>query len=196
MKLSSHSIYITSTLIPAGVDVGRFQAKRKIQEERVNNAIKTDQFPGRTLHMIARRLHRCGLSYKRLGPQSMQVARDQPSDKPLCVHISKVGKGSKAKGKGKGKGKQALPATTALDSICNQKLSPELNKQVKMVLGEVVKFDHRAYSQNPLKHQAKKRIVCGLREVMKAVSVKRAKCVIFATVIEGTLPGFITLPER
>ena len=53
-----------------------------------------------------------------------------------------------------------------------------INSSVESLLGDLVRFQDRVYLKDPIKAKAKRRYVCGLREVLKYLSLKRLKCVI------------------
>ena len=46
------------------------------------------------------------------------------------------------------------------------------------LVSELVRFQERQYQKDPIKARARKRYVCGLREVAKHVKLKRLKCVV------------------
>jgi len=66
----------------------------------------------------------------------------------------------------------------------DQVISVELNASVVACLGELKRFQDRAYFKDPVKAKMRRRLVFGLREVTKAVQLKRAKAVVVAPNIE------------
>ena len=65
-----------------------------------------------------------------------------------------------------------------------QVITTELNKEVVALLKELLRFQARALAKDPAKAKAKKRLVSGLREVTKSVSLGRAKAVVVAPNVE------------
>ena len=53
-----------------------------------------------------------------------------------------------------------------------------MNKCVETLLSELVRFQDRQFLRDPTKAKAKRRYVCGLREVTKHLNLRRLKCVI------------------
>lgn len=66
----------------------------------------------------------------------------------------------------------------------HQVLSDALDDKVKIVLGELVRFQERAKERDPLKYQKQKRMCVGLREANRSVARGRAKGVICAPNLE------------
>ncbi|XP_069784780.1 selenocysteine insertion sequence-binding protein 2 isoform X2 [Narcine bancroftii] len=63
---------------------------------------------------------------------------------------------------------------------CSQVLSKEVDNFVTDLLKELVRFQDRLYQKDPIKAKKKRRIVMGLREVLKHLKLKRLKCVIIS----------------
>ncbi|XP_067886221.1 selenocysteine insertion sequence-binding protein 2-like isoform X2 [Heterodontus francisci] len=63
---------------------------------------------------------------------------------------------------------------------CSQVLSKEVDNYVTDLLKELVRFQDRLYQKDPIKAKKKRRIVMGLREVLKHLKLKRLKCVIIS----------------
>ncbi|XP_072137768.1 selenocysteine insertion sequence-binding protein 2 isoform X2 [Mobula birostris] len=63
---------------------------------------------------------------------------------------------------------------------CTQVLSKEVDNYVTDLLKELVRFQDRLYQKDPIKAKKKRRIVMGLREVLKHLKLKRLKCVIIS----------------
>ena len=61
---------------------------------------------------------------------------------------------------------------------CTHIVSEEMDSCVETLLSELVRFQDRQFLRDPTKAKAKRRYVCGLREVMKHLSLRRLKCVI------------------
>ena len=49
---------------------------------------------------------------------------------------------------------------------------------MELLLSELVRFQDRQYQRDPIKAKAKKRYVCGLREVAKHLKLRRIKCIV------------------
>ena len=49
---------------------------------------------------------------------------------------------------------------------------------MEQLVSELVRFQERQYQKDPIKARARKRYVCGLREVAKHVKLKKLKCVV------------------
>ncbi|GAB5358889.1 hypothetical protein AAMO2058_000497700 [Amorphochlora amoebiformis] len=71
-------------------------------------------------------------------------------------------------------------------SYCHQVVSPKLNELVRSILQELYKFQSRAIEKKAIKggRMAKRRYVCGMREVIKCAKTKRLRHVIMAPNIE------------
>ncbi|XP_062955293.1 selenocysteine insertion sequence-binding protein 2 isoform X1 [Cynocephalus volans] len=63
---------------------------------------------------------------------------------------------------------------------CSQMLSKEVDTCVTDLLKELVRFQDRMYQKDPVKAKAKRRLVLGLREVLKHLKLKKLKCVIIS----------------
>lgn len=63
---------------------------------------------------------------------------------------------------------------------CSQMLSKDLDKCVTDLLKELVRFQDRLYQKDPMKARMKRRIVMGLREVLKHLKLRKVKCVVIS----------------
>ncbi|XP_018418806.1 PREDICTED: selenocysteine insertion sequence-binding protein 2 [Nanorana parkeri] len=63
---------------------------------------------------------------------------------------------------------------------CSQVLSKEVDTCVTDLLKELVRFQDRLYLKDPVKAKTKRRLVMGLREVLKHLKLKKLKCVIIS----------------
>ncbi|PNI38325.1 SECISBP2 isoform 9 [Pan troglodytes] len=63
---------------------------------------------------------------------------------------------------------------------CSQMLSKEVDACVTDLLKELVRFQDRMYQKDPVKAKTKRRLVLGLREVLKHLKLKKLKCVIIS----------------
>ncbi|NXV50932.1 SEBP2 protein, partial [Uria aalge] len=63
---------------------------------------------------------------------------------------------------------------------CSQVLSKEVDSCVTDLLKELVRFQDRLYQKDPVKAKIKRRLVMGLREVLKHLKLKKLKCVIIS----------------
>ncbi|XP_015264584.1 PREDICTED: selenocysteine insertion sequence-binding protein 2 [Gekko japonicus] len=63
---------------------------------------------------------------------------------------------------------------------CTQVLSKEVDSCVTDLLKELVRFQDRQYQKDPVKAKTKRRLVMGLREVLKHLKLKKLKCVIIS----------------
>lgn len=63
---------------------------------------------------------------------------------------------------------------------CSQMLSKDVDECVTNLLKELVRFQDRLYQKDPMKARMKKRIVMGLREVLKHLKLRKVKCVIIS----------------
>lgn len=78
-------------------------------------------------------------------------------------------------------------------SYCSQVLSKDVDECVSNLLRELVRFQDRLYQKDPMKARMKRRLVMGLREVLKHLKLKKVKCVIISPNCEriqskGTIP--------
>uniref|UniRef100_A0A672J2B5 SECIS binding protein 2 n=1 Tax=Salarias fasciatus TaxID=181472 RepID=A0A672J2B5_SALFA len=63
---------------------------------------------------------------------------------------------------------------------CSQMLSKDVDECVSTLLKELVRFQDRLYQKDPMKARMKRRIVMGLREVLKHLKLRKVKCVIIS----------------
>ncbi|KAM8885389.1 selenocysteine insertion sequence-binding protein 2-like [Spinachia spinachia] len=63
---------------------------------------------------------------------------------------------------------------------CSQMLSKDVDECVTALLKELVRFQDRLYQKDPMKARMKRRIVMGLREVLKHLKLRKVKCVILS----------------
>ncbi|XP_039615396.1 selenocysteine insertion sequence-binding protein 2-like isoform X2 [Polypterus senegalus] len=63
---------------------------------------------------------------------------------------------------------------------CSQVLSKDVDECVINLLKELVRFQDRLYQKDPMKAKIKRRLVMGLREVLKHLKLKKVKCVIIS----------------
>lgn len=63
---------------------------------------------------------------------------------------------------------------------CSQVLSKDVDECVTNLLKELVRFQDRLYQKDPMKARMKRRLVMGLREVLKHLKLKKIKCVIIS----------------
>ncbi|XP_066224535.1 selenocysteine insertion sequence-binding protein 2 isoform X11 [Saccopteryx leptura] len=63
---------------------------------------------------------------------------------------------------------------------CSQVLSKEVDACVMDLLKELVRFQDRMYQKDPVKAKTKRRLVLGLREVLKHLRLRKLKCVIIS----------------
>ncbi|KAM6160171.1 selenocysteine insertion sequence-binding protein 2 [Erethizon dorsatum] len=63
---------------------------------------------------------------------------------------------------------------------CSQMLSKEVDACVTELLKELVRFQDRMYQKDPVKAKTKRRLVLGLREVLKHLKLKKLKCIIIS----------------
>ncbi|KAI5088273.1 selenocysteine insertion sequence-binding protein 2-like, partial [Silurus meridionalis] len=63
---------------------------------------------------------------------------------------------------------------------CSQMLSKDVDECVTTLLKELVRFQDRLYQKDPMKARMKRRLVMGLREVLKHLKLRKVKCVIIS----------------
>ncbi|KAL2092814.1 hypothetical protein ACEWY4_012612 [Coilia grayii] len=63
---------------------------------------------------------------------------------------------------------------------CNQVLSKDLDECASALLKELCRFQDRLYQKDPRKARMKRRLVMGLREVLKNLKLHKVKCVIIS----------------
>lgn len=71
-------------------------------------------------------------------------------------------------------------ARNVSSSYCSQVLSKEVDACVTELLKELVRFQDRMYQKDPVKAKTKRRLVLGLREVLKHLKLRKLKCVIIS----------------
>lgn len=59
-------------------------------------------------------------------------------------------------------------------------LSKDVDECVTALLKELVRFQDRMYQKDPMKARMKRRIVMGLREVLKHLKLRKVKCVVIS----------------
>lgn len=80
----------------------------------------------------------------------------------------------------------AFPAPRVPFSYCSQMLSKEVDACVTGLLKELVRFQDRMYQKDPVKAKTKRRLVLGLREVLKHLKLRKLKCIIISPNCEKT----------
>lgn len=65
-------------------------------------------------------------------------------------------------------------------NYCNQMLSKDVDECVTALMKELVRFQDRLYQKDPMKARMKRRIVMGLREVLKHLKLRKIKCVVIS----------------
>ncbi|XP_075455986.1 selenocysteine insertion sequence-binding protein 2 isoform X2 [Ascaphus truei] len=63
---------------------------------------------------------------------------------------------------------------------CSQVLSKEVDSCVTELLKELVRFQDRLHQKDPVKAKTKRRLVMGLREVLKHLKLRKLKCIIIS----------------
>ncbi|KAM4616970.1 selenocysteine insertion sequence-binding protein 2-like isoform 2-T2 [Polymixia lowei] len=63
---------------------------------------------------------------------------------------------------------------------CSQVLSKDVDECVTALLKELVRFQDRLYQKDPMKARMKRRLVMGLREVLKHLKLRKVKCVVIS----------------
>lgn len=63
---------------------------------------------------------------------------------------------------------------------CSQMLSKDVDECVSTLLKELVRFQDRLYQKDPMKARMKRRLVMGLREVLKHLKLRKVKCVVIS----------------
>ncbi|XP_041756628.1 selenocysteine insertion sequence-binding protein 2 isoform X2 [Coregonus clupeaformis] len=63
---------------------------------------------------------------------------------------------------------------------CSQVLSKDVDEYVTNLLKELVRFQDRLYQKDPMKARMKRRLVMGLREVLKHLKLRKVKCVVIS----------------
>ncbi|KAM9744288.1 selenocysteine insertion sequence-binding protein 2-like isoform 2-T2 [Menidia menidia] len=100
-----------------------------------------------------------------------------------------INDGSPLKGEGDEEAEQQVIAHPAnapqihsrkFRDYCNQMLQKDVDECVTTLLKELVRFQDRLYQKDPMKARMKRRIVMGLREVLKHLKLKKVKCVIIS----------------
>lgn len=59
-------------------------------------------------------------------------------------------------------------------------LRKDVDECVSTLLKELVRFQDRLYQKDPMKARMKRRLVMGLREVLKHLKLRKVKCVIIS----------------
>ncbi|XP_064461681.1 uncharacterized protein LOC135371623 isoform X2 [Ornithodoros turicata] len=67
---------------------------------------------------------------------------------------------------------------------CDHLLSKEINDVSKKLISDLVLFQDRLHLKDPVKARSKRRLVYGLKEVRRYLSLNKLKCIIFAPDIE------------
>lgn len=75
-------------------------------------------------------------------------------------------------------------------------LSKEVDACVTGLLKELVRFQDRMYQKDPVKAKTKRRLVLGLREVLKHLKLRKLKCIIISPNCEKTQSKGDSTPYR
>jgi selenocysteine insertion sequence-binding protein 2 len=95
-----------------------------------------------------------------------------------------VGDAQKRDEQKKGTARRTFVGADAEIRYSDQIISSETNVATASCVSELKRFQDRAYHQDPVKAKMRRRLVFGLREVAKAVQLKKAKAVVVAPNIE------------
>lgn len=98
----------------------------------------------------------------------------------MCVCVCGGGRGIHERGKEVQTFAIILKQLVLSFSYCTQVLSKEVDSCVTDLLKELVRFQDRLYQKDPVKAKTKRRLVLGLREVLKHLKLKKLKCVIIS----------------
>ncbi|KAM6327861.1 selenocysteine insertion sequence-binding protein 2 isoform 8-T8 [Alca torda] len=126
--------------------------------------------------------------------QKQQTEKSKQSSKPVvfsAVPVTQVAEGFlentgiKESTEGSMTSKQLTSNLPKIHSrkfrdYCSQVLSKEVDSCVTDLLKELVRFQDRLYQKDPVKAKIKRRLVMGLREVLKHLKLKKLKCVIIS----------------
>ena len=69
--------------------------------------------------------------------------------------------------------------------FCRQLVTPALNARVSSLLEGLSRLQHRAHVRNPIKAASRRRFVCGLREVGKALRTGKLRHLVCAPAVES-----------
>nr|KAF6487221.1 SECIS binding protein 2 [Rousettus aegyptiacus] len=108
---------------------------------------------------------------------SVCSARESKSEEPLGAEIHKEAETYHLVPDGTGCPKIH---SRRFRDYCSQVLSKEVDACVTDLLKELVRFQDRMYQKDPIKAKTKRRLVLGLREVLKHLRLRRLKCVIIS----------------
>ncbi|ELK02916.1 SECIS-binding protein 2 [Pteropus alecto] len=108
---------------------------------------------------------------------SLCSARESKSEEPLGAEIHKEAETYHLGPDGTGCPKIH---SRRFRDYCSQVLSKEVDACVMDLLKELVRFQDRMYQKDPIKAKTKRRLVLGLREVLKHLRLRKLKCVIIS----------------
>ncbi|XP_076006941.1 selenocysteine insertion sequence-binding protein 2-like [Genypterus blacodes] len=113
---------------------------------------------------------------------------DQPENDTNEMQSKEGGETAQEDDEGEQQATLPVPIATSRPSIhsrkfrdyCSQMLSKDVDECVTSLLKELVRFQDRLYQKDPMKARMKKRIVMGLREVLKHLKLRKVKCVVIS----------------
>lgn len=98
--------------------------------------------------------------------------------------LRQAGSEKQKKKKEKSEKTPAKGANIEVRHYVHQVLSDDLDEKVKLMLGELARFQERAKEKDPMKFAKLKRLCYGLREAGRSVTRGKAKCLIIAPNLE------------
>ncbi|KFO80206.1 Selenocysteine insertion sequence-binding protein 2, partial [Cuculus canorus] len=113
------------------------------------------------------------------------LLQDSQAAVPVIQVAERENAGIEESTEGSATSKQLTPSLPKIHSrnfrdYCSQVLSKEVDSCVTDLLKELVRFQDRLYQKDPVKAKIKRRLVMGLREVLKHLKLKKLKCVIIS----------------
>ncbi|XP_072560943.1 uncharacterized protein secisbp2 isoform X2 [Paramormyrops kingsleyae] len=113
-------------------------------------------------------------------PDAEQPDAEQPADtKPEQVEVEQQPSKESTPGEADAIQHPKIHSRKFRD-YCNQMLNKDVDESVTGLLKELVRFQDRLYQKDPMKARMKRRLVMGLREVLKHLKLRKVKCVIIS----------------
>ncbi|XP_048842108.1 selenocysteine insertion sequence-binding protein 2-like isoform X2 [Brienomyrus brachyistius] len=113
-------------------------------------------------------------------PDAEQPDTEQPADtKPEQVEVEQQPSKDSVLGDADAVQQPKIHSRKFRD-YCNQMLNKDVDESVTGLLKELVRFQDRLYQKDPMKARMKRRLVMGLREVLKHLKLRKVKCVIIS----------------
>ncbi|XP_051923044.1 selenocysteine insertion sequence-binding protein 2-like isoform X2 [Hippocampus zosterae] len=184
-KIAHNPLDSTSPLVKKG-------KQREVPKAKKPTALKKVILKEREERKQRRLLEETAVSPQRHSAVAAHAAEDERCDAELTAEaVCAVSAGDEQPPNESGDERRSLPRDSAVPDgpkihsrkfreYCSQMLSKDVDQCASSLLKELVRFQDRLYQKDPMKARMKRRVVMGLREVLKHLKLHKVKCVIIS----------------